>query len=40
MGFFFLWSGFEKLIDDFSAGGWLLNVTQGPFKDIFVDLGA
>ncbi len=39
MGFFFIWSGFDKLFNDFSSVGWLLNVTQGPLKDIFIDLG-
>ncbi len=39
MGFFLVWSGFDKLITDFSAGGFLANVSKGPLKDIFVDMG-
>src|SRR3989304_2864242 len=37
-GFFFLWSGFDKLITDFTARGFLLNAT-GPLRDLFVDMG-
>ena len=39
MGFFLIWSGFDKLITDFSAGGFLANASKGPLKDIFVDMG-
>ena len=38
-GFYFLWSGFDKLITNFSAAGFLANVSQGPLKGIFVDIG-
>ncbi len=39
MGFFFIWSGFDKLITDFSASGFLVNASKGPLEDIFVDMG-
>ena len=39
MGFFLIWSGFDKLITDFSAAGFLTNASKGPLKDIFVDMG-
>jgi thiosulfate dehydrogenase [quinone] large subunit len=39
MGFFLIWSGFDKLITDFSAAGFLANASSGPLKDIFVDMG-
>jgi thiosulfate dehydrogenase [quinone] large subunit len=39
MGWIFIWSGFDKLITDFSAGGFLVNATQGPLKDLFVNMG-
>ena len=39
MGFFLIWSGFDKLITDFSAAGFLANASKGPLKDIFVDMG-
>ncbi len=39
MGFFLIWSGFDKLITDFSAGGFLANASKGPLKDIFIDMG-
>ncbi len=38
-GFYFLWSGFDKLITNFSAAGFLANASQGPLKGIFVDMG-
>jgi thiosulfate dehydrogenase [quinone] large subunit len=38
-GFYFMWSGFDKLITNFSAAGFLANVSQGPLKGIFVDMG-
>ncbi len=38
-GFYFLWSGFDKLITNFSSAGFLANVSQGPLKDVFVDMG-
>lgn len=39
MGWIFVWSGFDKLITDWSAGGFLVNATSGPLKDWFVDMG-
>lgn len=39
MGFFFIWSGFDKLITDFSAQGFLVNASKGPLKDVFVNMG-
>ena len=39
MGWIFIWSGFDKLITDWSAGGFLVNATQGPLKDLFVRMG-
>ena len=38
-GFYFMWSGFDKLITNFSAAGFLTNASQGPLKGIFVDMG-
>ena len=38
-GFYFMWSGFDKLITNFSSAGFLANVSQGPLKGIFVDMG-
>jgi thiosulfate dehydrogenase [quinone] large subunit len=38
-GFYFVWSGFDKLITDFTAEGFLLHTTQGPLKDLFMDMG-
>lgn len=39
MGFIFIWAGFDKLITDFSAGGFLANASKGPLKDLFVNMG-
>ena len=39
MGFFLIWSGFDKLITDFSSAGFLVNASKGPLKDVFVDMG-
>ena len=39
MGWIFIWAGFDKLITDWSAGYWLTNLTKGPFKELFVDMG-
>jgi len=39
MGWIFIWSGFDKLITDFSAGGFLVNASRGPLNDIFIDMG-
>ncbi len=39
MGWIFIWSGFDKLITNFSAGSFLVSGTQGPLKDVFVRMG-
>ena len=39
MGWIFIWAGFDKLITDFSAGGFLVNASSGPLKNLFVDMG-
>ncbi|MFQ5880322.1 MAG: DoxX family protein [Dehalococcoidia bacterium] len=39
MGWIFIWSGFDKLITNFSAGGFLVNASSGPLKDVFVRMG-
>jgi len=39
MGWIFIWSGFDKLITDFSARGFLINGSSGPLKDMFVNMG-
>lgn len=39
MGWIFIWSGFDKLITNFSTGGFLVNATSGPLKDLFVNMG-
>ena len=39
MGWIFIWSGFDKLITDFSSAGFLANASRGPLKDIFIDMG-
>ena len=39
MGWIFIWSGFDKLFNDFSAAGFLTNATQGPFGGWFQNLG-
>ena len=31
-GFIFVWAGFEKLIEGFSAEGFLVNATSGPLQ--------
>lgn len=35
LGFFFLSIGFDKLLNNFSASEYLLNVSHGPFSEIF-----
>ena len=40
MGWIFLWAGFDKLINGFSAEGFLLHATSGPLEGWFKDLGA
>src|SRR4030042_4460790 len=39
MGWIFIWSGFDKLITDWSASGFLVNASQGPLTDLFVRMG-
>lgn len=39
MGWIFLWAGFDKLINGFSAEGFLLHATSGPLESWFKDLG-
>ncbi len=39
MGWIFLWAGFDKLFNDFSAAGFLVNGTSGPFESTWVSLG-
>ncbi len=39
MGWYFVWSGFDKLITDWTSAGFLANGTTGPLKDWFVDMG-
>ena len=39
MGFIFIWSGFDKLVTNFSAGGFLVNASSGPLKELFVRMG-
>jgi thiosulfate dehydrogenase [quinone] large subunit len=40
MGWFFVWSGFDKLMTDWTAAGFLVNASRGPLKDLFVDMGS
>ena len=39
MGWIFIWSGFDKLFNDFSAAGFLTNATHGPLGGWFQSLG-
>ena len=39
MGWIFLWAGFDKAINGFTAEGFLLHATSGPLKEWFTDLG-
>ena len=39
MGWIFVYSGFDKLITGFSAGGYLANATKGPLTGLFQSLG-
>lgn len=36
LGVVFLWAGIGKFSSDFTAEGYLLNATAGPFKDMFM----
>lgn len=38
LGALFLYAGLDKLLNDFSATGYLLYATSGPFKDIYENL--
>lgn len=38
LGVFFFWVGLMKLRTGFSAEGYLVNATSGPFAEIFADL--
>lgn len=40
MGWIFLWAGFDKAINGFSAEGFLTHATSGPLHGWFTDLGA
>ena len=39
MGWMFVWSGFDKLLGDWTSAGFLVNATKGPLEGWFVDLG-
>lgn len=39
MAWIFLWSGFDKLVTDFSSAGFLTNATSGPLGGWFQSLG-
>jgi len=39
MGWIFVWSGFDKLLGDWTSAGFLVNTTKGPLEGWFVDLG-
>jgi len=39
MGWIFVWSGFDKLLGDWTSAGFLVNATQGPLEGWFTDLG-
>src|SRR4030042_4088312 len=39
MVWIFIWSGFDKLITNFSASVFLVNASSGPLKDLFVRMG-
>jgi thiosulfate dehydrogenase [quinone] large subunit len=39
MGWIFIWSGFDKLITNFSASGFLVHASTGPLQDTFVRMG-
>ena len=40
MGWIFLWAGFDKAINGFTAAGFLQNATSGPFQEQFAAWGA
>ena len=39
MGWIFLWAGFDKAVNGFTAEGFLLHATSGPLQGWFMDLG-
>jgi thiosulfate dehydrogenase [quinone] large subunit len=39
MGWIFVWSGFDKLLTDWTSAGFLVNGTSGPLQGWFMDLG-
>jgi thiosulfate dehydrogenase [quinone] large subunit len=39
MGWIFVWSGFDKLLGDWTSAGFLVNATKGPLEGWFMDLG-
>ncbi len=39
MGWIFVYSGLDKLINGFNAGGFLVNATKGPLSGAFQNLG-
>ncbi|MGQ9571959.1 MAG: DoxX family protein [Dehalococcoidia bacterium] len=39
MGWIFVWSGFDKLLGDWTSAGFLVNATKGPLESWFIDLG-
>jgi thiosulfate dehydrogenase [quinone] large subunit len=38
LGLLFLWAGLDKLLNNFSAVSYLLNVATGPFQPLFANL--
>ena len=40
MGWIFVWSGFDKLLGDWTSAGFLVNGTSGPLEGWFADVGA
>jgi thiosulfate dehydrogenase [quinone] large subunit len=39
MGWIFVWSGFDKLVTDWTSAGFLVNSTSGPLQGWFMNLG-
>lgn len=39
MGWILLWAGFDKLFNNFTAAGFLVNGTSGPLEDVWASLG-
>ena len=40
MGWIFLWAGLDKVVNGFTAAGFLQNATSGPFQEQFAAWGA